>query len=104
VAAYRGSVGLEGGLSGFVSALSKSSAPAALISFGNPYLFRNFPDVTAYAATFSTTNTSELAAARAVFGEIPIRGKLPVSIPGLAKVGDGIQVAVSGASASQALK
>jgi beta-N-acetylhexosaminidase len=101
VEAYRGSVALEGGLSGFLNTLLKGSPPVALISLGSPYLLRNFPDAGTYAATFSTSTTSEIAAARAIFGEIPIRGKLPVSIPGLAKLGDGIQVAAKQGSASQ---
>ena len=52
---------------------------------------RGFPDVAAYMATFSTTTTSEAAVVRALFGEIPISGRMPVSIPGYAKIGDGIQ-------------
>jgi len=35
---------------------------------------------------------SEMAAVQALFGEIDIRGHLPVSIPGLANYGEGIQV------------
>jgi beta-N-acetylhexosaminidase len=64
----------------------------ALVSLGNPYLLRDFPGVAAYAATFSTTTTSEAAAAKAILGDIPITGKMPVSIPGLVKVGDGLTV------------
>jgi beta-N-acetylhexosaminidase len=92
VAAYRGSVGLEGGLGAFMNALVHGPAPVALVSLGSPYLLRDFPGVAAYAATFSTTTTSEEAAAKAILGDIPITGKMPVSIPGLAKVGDGITV------------
>jgi beta-N-acetylhexosaminidase len=65
----------------------------ALISMGNPYLLSAFPNVAAYAAAFSTVSTSEIAVARAILGEIPIQGKMPVSIPGYAKIGDGIAVA-----------
>lgn len=92
VAAYRGSVGLEGGLSAFMNALVHGPVPVALVSLGNPYLLRDFPGVAAYAATFSTTITSEEAAAKAMLGDISITGKLPVSIPGIAKPGDGIDV------------
>jgi beta-N-acetylhexosaminidase len=94
VAAYRGSIGLQGGLNSFLNTLIHGPAPVALISLGNPYLLRSFPDVAAYAATFSTTATSELAAAKAILGEIPIGGKMPVSIPGLVKAGDGLAVPV----------
>jgi beta-N-acetylhexosaminidase len=100
VAAYRGSVGLEGGLNTFLNNLVHGPVPVALIALGNPYLLRSFPDVGSYAATFSTSTTSEIAAAKAIFGEIPIGGKMPVSIPGLAKIGDGLTVPVKSKTAS----
>jgi beta-N-acetylhexosaminidase len=92
VAAYRGSVGLQGGLNSFLNTLVHGPVPVALISLGNPYLLRDFPEVPSYATTFSTSSTSEMAAAKAILGEIPITGKMPVSIPGLAKIGDGLAV------------
>jgi beta-N-acetylhexosaminidase len=100
VAAGRGSVELEGGLPGFLKTLSQGTVPFALISFGNPYLWRGFPDITSYAATFSTAPTSEIAAAKAIMGEIAITGRMPVSIPGLAKIGDGLDVAAKARPAS----
>ncbi len=104
VAAYRGSVGLEGGLSGFMNSLIQTNPAVALISLGNPYLLRNFPGVSAYLATFSPSDTSEVAAAKAILGQVPIQGKLPVSIPGLAKLGDGIEVTNQGAKASHGVQ
>jgi beta-N-acetylhexosaminidase len=83
---------LAGELPSAMEALLAKGKPLALISLGNPYLLRGFPDVTAYLATFSTVPPSELAAVKALFGEIDIRGRLPVSIPGLAQYGDGIQL------------
>jgi beta-N-acetylhexosaminidase len=104
VEAYRGSVALEGGLSKFVDTLAGSSTPFGLISLGNPYLLRNFPSIGTYMATFSSSTTSEIATAKAIFGEISIQGRLPVSIPGLAKAGDGIQIMGKLTSASQTTK
>lgn len=104
VAANRGSVNLEGGLGGLLAALIKGPAPVALISFGNPYLLKDFPGVAAYAATFSTASTSELAVAKAIAGEIEISGKMPVSIPGLAKLGDGLSVPIGKTAASKGAK
>jgi beta-N-acetylhexosaminidase len=92
VNAGRGDVALGGEYPSLMSALLKGSAPVTLAALGNPYLLRKFPDVKAYLTTYSTTSTSETALAKALFGEIAIGGRLPVSIPGLAKYGDGIQL------------
>jgi beta-N-acetylhexosaminidase len=100
VAASRGSVDLEGGLDSFLKTLVRNPAPIALIAFGNPYLLRAVPDIGSYAATFSTAVTSETAAAEAILGEIPIGGKMPVDIPGLVKIGDGLNVPAKQKTAS----
>jgi beta-N-acetylhexosaminidase len=92
VAAYRGTVELEGGLTKFVNSIIQASPAVALISLGNPYLLKNFPTVSSYLATFSPSTSSEIAAAKAMLGEIRVQGKLPISIPGVASRGDGIQV------------
>jgi beta-N-acetylhexosaminidase len=92
VSASRGSVGLAGELPYAVETLIASGLPVALVALGNPYLLRSFPGVAAYLATFSSVPPSEIAAVEALFGEIDIRGHLPVSIPGLANYGEGIQV------------
>jgi beta-N-acetylhexosaminidase len=95
VAAYKGSVALGGGFPQLVQSLVDTKKPVALIAMGNPYLLRNFPDVAAYMTTYSTVPPAEISAVKALFGEIPIGGKLPVSIPGFAQYGDGISMAAS---------
>jgi beta-N-acetylhexosaminidase len=92
VAAYRGNVALGGDLTGFVEALLATGKPLALIAMGNPYMVRSFPKAAAFLLTFSTVPPSETAAAKALFGEIPVRGHTPVTIPGAAIIGDGIQL------------
>ncbi|MDQ2710985.1 MAG: beta-N-acetylglucosaminidase, partial [Acidobacteriota bacterium] len=104
VAANRGRVALEGNLNSFLKALIAGPAPVALISLGNPYLLRDFPQVSAYAATFSTAVTSEIATAKAMLGEIAISGKLPVSIPPVAKIGEGMNVPAEAKPASNGSK
>lgn len=90
--AYRGdaALALSPSLTKFVETLIAGPAPVGLISFGNPYLLRNFQNVPAYVNTFSTAATSETAMAKAMLGQIPFRGKLVVTIPGLAQYGSGI--------------
>jgi len=90
--AYRGTVDLTGNYPAFVRKILTSGRPAVFIAFGNPYLLRTYPDAAAYLAAFSTARPSEQAAVRAVFGEIPVTGRLPVSIPGLAPAGFGIMI------------
>jgi beta-N-acetylhexosaminidase len=91
VTAASGSVGLGGELPHAIQQISGTGKPVVLVALGNPYLLRTFPNVTAYLATFTTVPPSEVSAVKALWGEIPIRGRMPVSIPELAKVGDGIQ-------------
>jgi len=95
VTSYRGSLGLGGELPHAIETLLASQKPLVLVSLGNPYLLADFPGVAACLATFSSVPPSEAAAVKALWGEIDIRGRLPVSIPGLARCGDGIAVKAS---------
>ena len=95
VAAYRGNVALGGNYPAFLEKLQASGSPVALIALGNPYLLRSFPWVNAYIATFSTVPTSEAAAAKAIIGATSMTGRLPVSIPGLAKYGESVAAAAA---------
>ena len=94
VAAFRdllhNPVALGGALPQMLQSLLATQKPVALVALGNPYLLRNFPEASAYLTGYSTVPPAELAAVKALFGEIAIGGKLPVTIPGLAKYGDGI--------------
>jgi beta-N-acetylhexosaminidase len=94
VAAFRGNVALGGGLPQLLRNLIMTKKPVALVALGNPYLLRDFPEVAAYMTTCSTVPPSEIAAAKALFGDIPIGGKLPVTIPGFARYGDGISLSL----------
>jgi beta-N-acetylhexosaminidase len=93
-AAYQGSVGLPGRYAAFMDSLLAGGKRVALVSMGNPYLLRSYPGVQAYLAAFSTAAPSEQAAIKAIFGEAPITGRLPVSIPDIAALGFGIDLPV----------
>jgi beta-N-acetylhexosaminidase len=89
---YQGKVALPGNLSALVTGLLTGKNPVVLVALGSPYLLRSFGGVASYLATFSTAPPSEAAAVKALLGEIPITGKLPVSIPGFAEYGDGLSL------------
>jgi beta-N-acetylhexosaminidase len=90
VGAYRGNVALNGEYPALLQSLLAGPAPVVMVSLGSPYLLRSFPKVSTYLAAFSPAVTAEVAAVKALFGEMEIRGRLPVTIPGTAKYGDGI--------------
>jgi len=76
----------------FLEKLSQGPIPLVLLPFENPYLLTSIPNAAAFLATFSSSLPSEIAAVKALFGEIPITGRTPVSVPGFAQLGDGIQL------------
>ena len=63
-----------------------------VLSFGSPYFLRHFPEAGAYLCLYRASLQAQEAAARALFGEIDITGRLPVSIPGLFPIGHGISL------------
>jgi beta-N-acetylhexosaminidase len=83
---------LAGDLPAFLDKLTSGPAPAVMVGMGSPYVIAAFPKALASLATFNTTLPSEISSVRALFGEIPITGHLPVTLPGIAKYGDGIQL------------
>lgn len=64
--------------------------PVVAVSFGSPYLLRDLPDLPTYLCAWGGQDVSQAAAVQALFGETAIGGRLPITIPGVAKRGDGI--------------
>jgi len=71
--------------------LEHAAEKTAVLAMGNPYLAQDFPGAQNYICTFSNATVSEISAVKALFGEIAIRGHLPVSIPNVAQRGAGIE-------------
>ncbi len=92
------SVGLSDASGVLLQRVLDHAAPkTAMLAMGNPYLAQAFPSVQNYLCTFSNATVSEVSAVKALFGEIPIRGHLPVSIPNIAQRGTGIERPVQSA-------
>ncbi len=70
--------------------LSHAPEKSFVISLGSPYFVSDFPETQNYLCTFSNTTVSETSAVKALFGEMPIHGHLPVSIPNIALRGAGL--------------
>ncbi len=104
IAEYRGNTALAGGFPALLNRLVSAQAPVVLVSLGSPYLGGAFPQVKAYVASYSTVPVTETAVAEALAGEIGFAGKLPVTIPGLAKYGDGITLEAANAASKESRK
>ena len=70
--------------------LARASEKTAVLAMGTPYLTDDFPTIQNYICTFSNATVSEVSAARALFGEIPIPGHMPVNLSNAAPPGSKI--------------
>jgi len=85
------SVGLADATGSLLQRILDHAAPkTAVLAMGNPYVAQDFPATQNYICAFSNATVSEISAVKALFGEIAIRGRLPVSIPNVARRGAGI--------------
>jgi beta-glucosidase-like glycosyl hydrolase len=74
----------------FVKQMAAGPAKIVVLSFGSPYFLRHFPEVDAYVCLYRNTAQAQEVAAKAIFGEIEVSGRLPVSIPDLYPRGHGL--------------
>ena len=82
IAAYQGSVGLNDLQQNLLVALARHNGPFVFALFGSPYLLNYVTDLPSYALAYEFYPGAEAAMVRAVFGEIPFLGKLPVTVGG----------------------
>jgi len=60
-------------------------------SLGTPYLIQSFPEVATFLCAYSAQPEMQESTVNALLGRAPITGTLPVSIPGVAKRGFGLE-------------
>jgi len=90
VAAYKGTIDLSQEQLRFLRDLSAVQKPFVFALFGSPYLLHHVPELPSYILTYDVNPGSEMSAIRAITGEIPFRGKLPIRLPALYAVGHGL--------------
>jgi beta-N-acetylhexosaminidase len=73
------------------SILDIGKEKTVVVAFGSPYIAADFPQIENYICAYSNVSISEIAVAQALFGQFAIQGHLPVTIPGFAQRGVGIQ-------------
>jgi beta-N-acetylhexosaminidase len=75
-----------------IQQIYKTGKPVISVGLGSPYLIERFPQAETWLSVFGISDVAQISVARALFGEIPILGRLPVTIPGVdLKAGYGMQ-------------
>src|SRR6266436_2149807 len=90
----KGNVDVPAEQAGLTEKLYKTGKPVITVGLGSPYLIERFPQAETWLAAFGISDVAQISVARALFGEIPLRGHLPVTIPGVnLKAGFGMELA-----------
>lgn len=87
-----GTVGIPDSQVRLIKKFKSLNKNVIVISFGNPYLLKGFPEIDSYIAAYGDSPASINAGLKSLFGEINISGKLPVTINEEYKTGYGINL------------
>jgi beta-N-acetylhexosaminidase len=75
-----------------VKALLETGVPTVVVALRLPYDLQAYPNAPTYLCTYSILEPSMDALVGTLWGEIPFKGRLPVSIPKMYPVGHGVVV------------
>jgi len=89
----KGNVDIPAEQAALAEKVYKNGKPVVTIGFGSPYLVERFPQAETWLAAFGISDVAQISAVRALLGQIPVCGRLPVTVPGLEmKAGFGLEV------------
>lgn len=88
-----GSVALPEKQRQLLKQLAASGKPVIWVTMGNPYVLQLVPEIETSLCAFSYSETSQIAAAKALSGAIAVGGAMPVAVPGVVQAGAGVQIA-----------
>jgi len=95
-----GSAGMDQSGTGLLtSILETAGKKTVFVAFGSPYVGTGLPPIGTYLCTYSDTAESATALVRALYGDIAVHGRSPVTIPGIAKRGSGLDRSALGTNA-----
>ena len=97
-ASFSGRMDLADGLTDLLRGVARGSArsgqPFVTVFFGNPYAATFLPELPAMLLTYDFYDLAEASAVRAIAGEAPIDGRLPISLGEQFQAGHGLTRAV----------
>lgn len=87
-----GSIDSPTNLTRFLKSIQSRDHPLIVLDLGNPYLMALFPHAHALVCSYCDAEYSVEASVQALFGEIPVGGRLPVSVSPSLRFGSGIDL------------
>jgi beta-N-acetylhexosaminidase len=90
IASFSGRMDLSQPQIALLDSIAAQDKPFVTVCFGNPYTATFLPTLPAVLLGYEFSDFTERAAARGLMGEIPIGGKLPISLPGMFPIGHGL--------------
>ena len=90
VASFSGKMDLAPAQTALLDWLSQEGRPFVTVVFGNPYVVTAMPELPAVILAYDFMDGLEVAAVRALAGEIPMSGQFPIELPGLYGFGHGL--------------
>jgi beta-glucosidase-like glycosyl hydrolase/CubicO group peptidase (beta-lactamase class C family) len=89
----KGNVDVPAEQAALAEQLYKTGKPIITVGFGSPYLIERFPQAETWLGAFGISDVAQISVAQALFGQIPVRGHLPVTVPGVnLKAGFGMEL------------
>jgi beta-N-acetylhexosaminidase len=90
IASFSGRMDLSQPQIALLDSIAAQDKPFVTVCFGNPYTATFLPKLPAVLLGYEFSDFTERAAARGLTGEIPVGGKLPISLPGMFPIGHGL--------------
>ncbi|MCU0250846.1 MAG: glycoside hydrolase family 3 protein [Vicinamibacterales bacterium] len=90
IASFSGRMDLSQPQIALLDSVAAQNKPFVTVCFGNPYTATFLPKLPAVLLGYEFSDFTERAAAKALAGEIPIGGRLPISLPGMFPAGHGL--------------
>jgi beta-N-acetylhexosaminidase len=90
IASFSGRMDLSQPQIALLDSVAAQNKPFVTVCFGNPYTATFLPKLPAVLLGYEFSDFTERAAAKALAGEMPVAGKLPISLPGMFPVGHGL--------------
>ncbi|MDX1919226.1 MAG: glycoside hydrolase family 3 N-terminal domain-containing protein [Candidatus Caenarcaniphilales bacterium] len=101
VSAFKGSIDFSENQIKLLKELSAANENNIFVMFGNPYVIAFITEFSSYVLAYECYPGAETAAAKAITGEVPFKGKLPVEIDGFYKLGHYVKAKNKKSKASQ---